>query len=124
VFSQNDGKGFEAKSVFSLTHFGCVFEGNHGGTGGSEGNGLEAISCPRLEVLSCWFENPATDGQAEQFLFVGSSRGAVVDSCWFSGGPGENFPKRAVNFQTSPFSRLSNNQGEHFEVELPRFRGR
>lgn len=124
VFSQNGLKGFEANkfeppilpnALANMTLFGCVFEGNKGGTADNEGNALDAEGCPSLEVIACHFADAATDSRAYQFIWLNTCRTAILEACWFDGGDEveeEHFqPRRAVRFQGCQFSRLSNNSG-------------
>jgi hypothetical protein len=130
-FGQNDGKGVEARNTFGLTFLGCVFEGNKGGWQEEEGNGLDAVSCGRMEVLSCHFEDAATATAAEplrrtqQYIWLNACFGTVVDGCFFQGnqdGPVPHVrPHSAVHFENSGWSRLSNNAAEALITEFAFF---
>lgn len=111
VAAQNGNRGLEASGVTCLLLLGSTFEGNQGGGGFAEGNGVDAESCVGLALRSCYFEDARTPSRANQFAAIRSCPSAVVEGCWFQGGylpesePGR--PRRAVLFSNSPAARLS-----------------
>jgi hypothetical protein len=90
-----------------------------GGAGGAEGNGLDADSCVRIEVISCFFANANTPAPASQFVQLGSCLSAVVDGCWFDGA-GQP-PVQGVRFANSSWSRLSSCTGSGLATYLAEF---
>ena len=122
TFSKNGSRGCEADQVTSFTFMGCTFEGNKGGTGTSEGNGLEAKNCPKIEVLSCYFKDPDTTAAPKNLLALDTCESALVDGCFFDGGAVvAKRPERGVLFKTSRSSRLSSCTGKNLTAHLARF---
>lgn len=122
TFSKNGSRGCEADQVTSFTFMGCTFEGNKGGTGTSEGNGLEAKNCPKIEVLSCYFRDPDTAVAPKNFLALDTCDGSLVDGCYFDGGPiGAKRPDRGALFKNSDSSRMSSCGGKRLTSQLAKF---
>ena len=120
-FSQNAGRGvFLPRNGSGITFFGCVFEGNDGGSGPRDGAGLSATGIFRLELYACHFEDPPPGGAA-QFVYVESSPSTVVDGCVFYTGEARIKPLRTASFVNSPFSRFSNNVAQRCSSEVVRF---
>jgi hypothetical protein len=121
AFSQNVGRGvYLPRNGVGITFFGCVFEGNDGGTGPNDGAGLSARSIMRLELYSCYFEDPPPDGSA-QFLYVESCPSVLVEACGFFAGPARRKPLRAASFVNSRWARFANNVAQGFSSEIVRF---
>lgn len=120
-FSQNTGRGvFLPRNGAGITFFGCVFEGNDGGGGARDGGGLSATNIFRLELYSCYFEDPP-EGGAAQFLYLESCHSAIVDGCIFFGSPKGARLARAANVVSSSGARFSNNVAQGCATEAVRF---
>jgi hypothetical protein len=121
AFSQNAGRGvYLPRNGVGITFFGCVFEGNDGGTGPTEGAGLTARTILRLELYSCYFEDPPPGGSA-QYLYFESCPSVLVEGCVFTAAPAQRKPARAAEFVNSRWARFANNVAQGFATEIVRF---
>jgi hypothetical protein len=120
-FSQNAGRGvYLPGNGAGITFFGCVFEGNDGGGGPNDGAGLTARDIFRLELYSCYFEDPP-EGGAAQFLYLESCHSAIVDGCIFYASPKGARLARTANVVGSSGARFSNNVAQGCTTEAVRF---
>ncbi|MEO6461917.1 MAG: right-handed parallel beta-helix repeat-containing protein [Candidatus Eisenbacteria bacterium] len=121
AFSQNAGRGaYLPRNGAGITFFGCVFEGNDGGSGSKDGAGLTARSVSRLELYSCYFEDPPPGG-GSQFLRFESCPSVLVEGCLFYTAPGQRKLLRAAEFVNSRWARFANNVAERCSLEVVRF---
>jgi hypothetical protein len=118
--SQNGGRGAYVDNVVGMTFFGCIFEGNDGGSGTADAAGLYGKSSARIELIGCYFEDPPnTTPAAEQFVYLWSCSASVVDASWFMGAAFG--PQRAAYFANCHWARFLNNAGENFLTEFVLF---
>lgn len=121
AFSQNAGRGvYLPRNGAGITFYGCVFEGNAGGSGPRDGAGLTARSILRLELYSCHFEDPPAEG-GSQFLYFESCHSVLVEGCLFYTGPARKKPLRAAEFVNSGWARFANNVAQGCSTEVVRF---
>lgn len=124
TFSGNGDRGCECNNVSVLTFLGCTFEANKGGVDSSQGNGLDALDCARIEVMSSLFRNADTASQPAQFVFLHNCQSAVVDGCMFDGGVvSAKRATRGVYLLNSTLSRLSSCSGKNLGSYLADYGG-
>jgi hypothetical protein len=122
TFSGNGDRGCVAVTLAVLSFLGCTFDGNKGGTDVDHGNGLDALACSRVDVLSSFFTNPGTPQTPAQFLRLSGCQAAVVDGCRFEGGAtAQKRPLQGVLFAASSSARLSSCAGNNLTNYLAVF---
>jgi hypothetical protein len=75
----------------------------------------------KIEVLSCYFEDPPEG--CEQFIRLEGASTATIDNCLFAGNPGTpaSGPDRAIEVIGSSFVRCSSNTMQGFKTEILNF---
>jgi hypothetical protein len=108
-----------------ITFIGCTIQSNQGNSIGGDlslvGVAVNANNTFKLEVVSCYFEDPPSG--CEQFIRIVNSANVSVRDCLLAGNTGDytNGPDRAVAFAGSSFGFVANNVMQGFKTEIISF---
>jgi hypothetical protein len=134
AFSNNGGLGVDigdpvvppdtvGTGQLGETFLGCTMELNQGNgyTLADVGVSFNAETAEKLELLSCYFEAPATG--AVQFIRLHNCPNATVDNCNFAGSPDSpsSGPDRAISFVNCSYARATSNVAQGFKTEIIKF---
>lgn len=136
AFSSNGGIGVDlgdalvppdttGTGMAGITFLGCTIQSNEGSSIGNDlsliGVAVNAHNAYKIEVLSCYFEDPPEG--CEQFIRLEGASTATIDNCLFAGNPGTpaSGPDRAIEVIGSSFVRCSSNTMQGFKTEILNF---